>query len=200
MKLLSIILFKWVANGLPIQLTSAYDLSPFGFFQRGSVKEVALFVSREVVQRSKPGDRHSVLHKEHFCHVMIRGENLACAVLSDEDYPQRVIFSLINTAFDEFDKAVPESQWINLTTDASFNVASLEPLLLKFQNPEEADKIMKIQKDLDETKDILIKSIDQLLDRGEKLENLAKQSQDLSFQSKIFLDRSTEMNSCCIIL
>jgi len=64
----------------------------------------------------------------------------------------------------------------------------------------EADKIMKIQKDLDATKDILVKSIDQLLERGEKLETLAQKSNDLSFQSKVFLEKSESLNSCCIIL
>ena len=73
-------------------------------------------------------------------------------------------------------------------------------LVKKYQNPAEADKIMKIQKDLDDTKAILIQSMDKLLDRGEALNSLAAKSDDLSFQSKIFLDQSAGLNSCCSIL
>ncbi len=54
--------------------------------------------------------------------------------------------------------------------------------------------------ELDETKDILVKSIDQLLERGEKLESLAEKSNDLSFHSKAFMKQAESMNSCCVIL
>ena len=73
-------------------------------------------------------------------------------------------------------------------------------LVKKFQVPHEADKILKIQKDLDETKTILVQSMDKLLDRGEALDSLANKSGDLSLQSKIFLDQASGLNSCCSIL
>ena len=40
------------------------------------------------------------------------------------------------------------------------------------QNPEAADKLAKIQRDLDETKIILHKTIESVLDRGEKLDQV----------------------------
>jgi len=58
----------------------------------------------------------------------------------------------------------------------------------------------KIQNDLDKTKDIIINSMQQLMDRGERLEVLAQRSEDLSFQSKVFLEKSQDMNRCCVIL
>ena len=42
----------------------------------------------------------------------------------------------------------------------------------------------QVSKSLDETKDILVKSIDEVLERGEKLEDLVDISKDLSAQSK----------------
>ena len=42
-------------------------------------------------------------------------------------------------------------------------------LPLRYQNPDEADSMSKIYKDLDETKDILHKNMETLLDRGEKV-------------------------------
>ncbi len=41
------------------------------------------------------------------------------------------------------------------------------------QNPEAADKLAKIQRDLDETKIILHKTIESVLDRGEKLDHVS---------------------------
>ena len=42
---------------------------------------------------------------------------------------------------------------------------SLEATLTKYQNPAEADKLMAIQKDLDETKAIMHKNIEAALER-----------------------------------
>ena len=40
------------------------------------------------------------------------------------------------------------------------------------QDPAQADKLTKIQRDLDETKIILHKTIESVLDRGEKLDQV----------------------------
>jgi len=201
MRIFSVLVFKWVnSDTRPILLHATYEVSHLGIFQRGSAREIALFVSREVLQRSKPGDRHSVLHSEHMCHACIKPDRLCVAVITDEEYPQRVAFGLVNTVFEEFLNVHPSSVWGQQQKDTDLKVPAIEGVIQKYQDPSEADKIMKIQKDLDETKDILIKSIDQLLERGEKLDSLAQKSQDLSFQSKVFMEKSQDLNKCCIIL
>jgi hypothetical protein len=45
--------------------------------------------------------------------------------------------------------------------------------VLGVQDPAQADKLAKIQRDLDETKIILHKTIESVLDRGEKLDNVS---------------------------
>jgi hypothetical protein len=45
---------------------------------------------------------------------------------------------------------------------------------------------MKIQKDLDETKIVLHKTIEKVLERGEKIDDLVAKSDGLSAQSKMF--------------
>ncbi|GAB4822213.1 hypothetical protein N2152v2_009259 [Parachlorella kessleri] len=53
-------------------------------------------------------------------------------------------------------------------------------------DPAQADKLTKIQRDLDETKIILHKTIESVLDRGEKLDQLVDKSADLSMASQMF--------------
>ncbi|KAF2317074.1 hypothetical protein GH714_011536 [Hevea brasiliensis] len=53
------------------------------------------------------------------------------------------------------------------------------------QDPAEADKLLKIQRELDETKIILHKTIDSVLARGEKLDSLVEKSSDLSAASQL---------------
>ena len=52
-----------------------------------------------------------------------------------------------------------------------------------------ADKILKIQRELDETKVVLHKTIDSVLARGEKLDNLVDKSTNLSMASQMFYKR-----------
>lgn len=62
----------------------------------------------------------------------------------------------------------------------------LRDYLQKYQDPQQADSIMKIQKELDETKITLHKTIESVLQRGEKIDDLVAKSDGLSSQSKLF--------------
>ena len=53
---------------------------------------------------------------------------------------------------------------------------SLKFVFFLLQDPAAADKLAKIQRDLDETKIILHKTIESVLDRGEKLDQVGEPS------------------------
>ena len=65
------------------------------------------------------------------------------------------------------------------------------------QDAAQADKLTKIQRDLDETKVTLHQTIEGMLARGEKLENLVDKSSDLSMASQMFYKQARKTNSCC---
>jgi synaptobrevin family protein YKT6 len=67
----------------------------------------------------------------------------------------------------------------------------------KYQDPAAADKLLQIQRELDETKIVLHKTIDSVLARGEKLDNLVEKSSDLSLASQMFYKQARKTNSCC---
>jgi len=52
------VLFKGPNNA--IWLKSAYELTTFSFFQRGSVQEFMAFVSKTIVERTQTAARQSV--------------------------------------------------------------------------------------------------------------------------------------------
>ena len=58
--------------------------------------------------------------------------------------------------------------------------------MTRFQDPNEADTIMKVQAELDETKVVLHKTIESILERGEKLDSMVERSDEFSAQSKLF--------------
>jgi hypothetical protein len=60
-----------------------------------------------------------------------------------------------------------------------------------------ADKISKIQKSLDDVKDIMSKNIEDVLKRGETLDSLMEKSADLSTVSVQFYKKAKKTNQCC---
>lgn len=68
---------------------------------------------------------------------------------------------------------------------------------LNNQNPANADKIRKIQQNLDEVQKIMVMNLEEAIGRGEKIEELAQKSDHLSESSKMFLRDSKKLNRCC---
>jgi synaptobrevin family protein YKT6 len=59
---------------------------------------------------------------------------------------------------------------------------------------------MRVQQELDETKVVLHKTIESVLERGEKLDSLVDKSEALSSSSKMFYKQAKKTNSCCILM
>lgn len=195
MKITAILILKDVDDGDPILLTNAMDLTSFGYFQRGTVKEMIFFVSRTIAKRTPIGRRQSVQHEDYLVHAYNRN-NLVGLVFANTEYPPRSAFSVVNKVLDEY-TAQKGNSWQQAIADNKDSLPFLEDALAKYQDPVEADKLMKIQKELDETKIILHKTIDSVLDRGEKLDTLVDKSNDLSMASQLFYQQAKKNNQCC---
>ncbi|KAG8920555.1 palmitoyltransferase [Tulasnella sp. 417] len=186
-----------VTSGQGVSLSSESDLGSFSFYQKGSVGEFMGFMSKTVAERTAPGQRQSVQEGNYIAHAYNRGgdQQLVSVMITDADYPVRPAFSLLSKILDEYATAVPESQWSNPP-----EFPATKAYLAKYQDPKQADNIMKVQAELDETKIILHKTIESVLERGEKLDNLVDRSNALSAQSKMFYKTAKKQNSCCVIM
>jgi len=183
------------AETTPSLLEVEFELGSFSFFKRPTVKELVTFFMRQVVQRTDPGQKNLVDEGDYVCHAFVTGDSLACAVITDKSYPTRIGFSLAALVLQEF-KAHNDS-WQRIRGDAQITTREIQSLLIKYQKPDEADNMSKIQKDLEDIKGILHKSMEDLLTRGEKLENIIERSDDLSASSKEFLWQAKKQNACC---
>lgn len=157
----------------------AADLSSFGYFQRNSADDFLKFTTKMVVGRMEVGTRTSIKEKNYICHAFVRVDNTAVVVVSDEEYPPRVAHT------------------INMKVLEEFPQCNLDNYISKFQDPKEADSMMRLQAELDETKIILHSTIANLLRRGEKLDDLVAKSEDLSSQSKLFYKTARKTTRCC---
>lgn len=180
-------------------LKAAYDVSSFSFFQRSSIQEFMTFTSALLVERSAIGSRASVKEQDYLCHVYVRNDKLGAVVIADGEYPSRVCFTLLDKVLEEFSRQVSSIDWPSGSPD-TITYAALDGYLSKYQNPREADAMSKVQAELDETKIILHSTMESLLERGEKLDDLVQKSEHLGTQSKAFYKTARKQNSCCVVM
>jgi len=155
-------------------------------------------LAQTVAERTKPGQRQDVEQESYTFHAYARSEGVAAIAITDHDYPTLVAHQLLSKVVDEFLSAHPRSSWA--TGDATMNMPQLREYLNKYQDPNQVDSIMRIQKELDETKIVLHKTIDAVLQRGEKIDDLVAKSDGLSAQSKMFYQTAKKQNSCCVLM
>lgn len=157
-------------------------------------------------------------------HAYGRTEGVAGIIISDHDYPALVAHQLLSKVVDEFLAKYPRTAFA--TSNAKLDYPELKDYIVKYQDPQQADSIMKIQKELDETKIVLHKTIESVLERGENIDKLVQKSDGLSAQSKMFYtqvslpmrqeqvcsekeavltldvrhDQAKKQNSCCVLM
>ncbi|TEB05091.1 snare protein YKT6 [Coprinellus micaceus] len=199
MKIFAISILLAPPSGATSMLSSASDLSSFSFFQRGSIEEFMTFFAKTVSERTQQGQRQSVQENNYIAHVYNRGgaEQLCAVIICDQEYPVRPAFSLLSKLLDDFISKVQTSSYSN---PSSISFPDIQNYLQKYQDPTQADTIMRVQQELDETKIVLHKTIESVLQRGEKLDSLVDRSNALSAQSKMFYKQAKKQNSCCSIM
>ncbi|KAI5356945.1 putative Longin domain, v-SNARE, coiled-coil domain-containing protein [Septoria linicola] len=181
-----------------VELSAERDLSSFSRFTRSSVGEFLTVFAKTVAERTNPGQRQDVEEQSYTFHSYARSEGVCGIIISDHEYPKLVAHQLLSKVLDEFLSRYPRTAWENSNGEVPF--AQLKEYIVKYQDPQAADSIMKIQKELDETKIVLHKTIESVLERGEKIDSLVAKSDGLSAQSKMFYTQAKKQNSCCVVM
>jgi len=179
------------------ELVAEKELSAYSRFTRTNYGEFMTLFAKTVAERTRPGQRQDVEEQDYTFHAYGRTEGVCGIIISDHQYPALVAHQLLSKVMDEFLSSHPRSAWAN-NQPQSF--PELKEYLAKYQDPHQADSIMKIQRELDETKIVLHKTIESVLQRGEKIDDLVAKSDGLSSQSKMFYQQAKKQNSCCLVM
>jgi len=202
MRLLGFYLFSWNANS-PHLINSTTELSHINFFTRRMVKEGFLFSARLSVSRLKPGNRVFLDNAQEpnlKSYVYIDQQKLAIVIIFDHEYPQKVLLSMGEEINQEFYNTFSNEKIKNMKKDEHISMPKLEIIIKKYQDPKEADKLLKIKTELEFINEIMHKNIDDILKRGELLEDLINKSNDLSGMSYNFYKQSRNANKKCCSL
>lgn len=162
------------------------------------------FLAQTVAERTSPGTRQEVEEKGSHCYAYGRSDGICGIVITNADYPRMVAHSLNSKVVDDFLKTHPKSSYLTLNkTPGGEDPIKWPPLkdyITRYLEPAEADPTTRAQMELDETKVILHKTIESVLERGEKIDNLVAKSDGLSASSKMFYKQSKSQNSCCAVM
>ena len=180
------------------EIAAEKELSAYSRFTRNNYGEFMTLFAKTVAERTRPGQRQDVEEQDYVFHAYGRSEGVCGILITDAAYPSLVAHQLLSKAVDDFLAKHPRSSW--QTGTPTLAVPELKDYLDKYQDPQQADSILKIQKELDETKIVLHKTIESVLQRGEKIDDLVAKSDGLSAQSKMFYKQAKNTNSCCILM
>ena len=152
-----------------------------------SYNEFMMLFCKTVAERTRPGQRQDIEERSYTFHAYGRTEGVAGVIITDGDYPALVAHQILSKVVDEFLAKYPCTAFSDRNLqDNACPLPQLKEYIHKYQDPSQADSIMKIQKELDETKIVLHKTIESVLERGEKIDSLVAKSDGLSQQSKMF--------------
>ena len=190
-------------------LVTCYMTDFLSFWVRGGIEQGCLFVSRVIVERIAPGNHLTVsadndgelamkeLFSDYVCHVYVMDDGLSIACVTTKNYPARAAFGMMFEVINKFRELKPD--WIKLVgrkKDKKIAFPFMVNKCKQHHHPQENDKILKINAEVDKVKGIMQKNIEDILARGENLDRLIENTQDLEEGSKIFLKGSKETNSC----
>lgn len=182
----------------PIIISMEYDISDISFFNKTKTIELLKFITRTTCKKINNSTQkyQTINYNDMYSIYSTHNNNIYSIMITTNDYSKRIPFIIMNDL-------IQSIQSLNIDDSNEDIFLVYEPLkiaLVKYQKPEEVDKIEKIKLDINSTIEILHKSIDSLLERGEKLEDLIEKSNDLSKSSQTFFKTAAKQNSCCVIL
>lgn len=158
------------------------------------------------MKRTAAGSRASAVHNEFKCLSFVDTDGIACAIVVSETYDERPGYSALGKTFQFVRKSEIYNKfratWAKADKDMNYTEleSGINEIMKQYMDPLKADKLLAIKYELEETKQIMYKNIDDLLAANEKIEDLVQKSQDLSDLSKGMARKAKDLNRCCIIL
>lgn len=156
-----------------------FNLKKFSFFTRGTVKDTITFVSQELANNLETYEFQEYVHKfnddKTYKLFSLVYNNFAYIACTDDEYPASVAHKFL----------------------LEVRKGNVEQVMEDYQDPKSKDVMMQVQEEIDKTKEELSKSLMSVLERNNKLEDLAEKSQHLCYQTKLLFKEAKKKNRCC---
>lgn len=167
------------------------DIAEVSFWSRSLVRSALQEAVLEITPQVSTETFIEISYDKYHCHALkvvkpnkVFKSQITIMVLTDEKYSPRIAKDLI----------------LSILEDYTAGRVDLPATMSKNENAEGMDKIIKINRELETTKNIMLNNINKILERGESLEKLHIKATDLELRSRVFREKTENLNSCCSIL
>ena len=139
-------------------------------------------ITLEILGRMEPGDQNvSLVHESYAFHYLTR-EGVTFLCLSDDLDTRRVAFAFLNELMQSFMTQYGDRAQTAIAFSMSDFAPQLRRMMDHFNDPS-SDSVQAVQQRLSDVKNVMVRNIDSVLERGERLEVLVDKSDHLNQQA-----------------
>ncbi|KAM0676686.1 palmitoyltransferase [Binucleata daphniae] len=157
-----------------------FNLSQFNFLTRNSIKELirhfALEISKAINDVNFQEFKQNFDNKKTVWFYVKIIKGYLYMIVTENEYPRMIAYMLIK--------------------DMEENKKNYKELQEEYEDVESKDLLTCVNKQLDETKIVLTRTLEDVVGRGEKLDDLVSKSDNLSTQTKALFNMSKKQNRC----
>lgn len=181
-----------VHDGLPLAATIEDDDLDADYPEHKS--QCKALLKQQVPTQTEP--RVTVEAGDHYLYHIWSRDGVAFVCLTDRVYPRRLAYSCLDDVASAFDRDYPPDQVQRATRPYELirftNV--LQRLKRSFQDVRSKQNIERLQADLVDVTNIMTANINELLERGTKLEKMSLLSTNLSQDARRYVKDAQQLN------
>uniref|UniRef100_A0A6B2LEZ5 V-SNARE coiled-coil homology domain-containing protein n=1 Tax=Arcella intermedia TaxID=1963864 RepID=A0A6B2LEZ5_9EUKA len=138
-------------------------------------------------------NKMSYAFEKHYFHYIV-SDGVTYLCIADEGFGRRIPFAFLDDIKGRFLATYRDRGKTASPNEMQYDFSRiLQTQMEYYSKNENADKIMQLRKDLDDVQKIMVKNIDKVLERGQKIELLVEQTEQLTSSSFQFKKKSTEL-------
>jgi vesicle-associated membrane protein 7 len=151
--------------------------------------EILQTVRQQVLPKTQTQAKVTFEAQQRKYHVL-RSTNggVVFVAVGDATYATRLAYSLLEKVSGSFLQCFREASQQTPANCSSFS-RNLRTEV-EFYNGPQADKLKKLQSDIDGVKDVMLQNLDVVIQRGDKIDNLVEKSGNLAAESDTFFTQS----------
>lgn len=173
-------------------IAEAEQLNSISFFKRGKVRNLIISSVKQFCSGIKRGEFREAVseHQLYFRAAAMCGlEGITLFAIVNENYSQYALRMLVRRLTHRFEEVKP--------IRAGECKHHLEQYIKIYSDPHSIDTISKLKNNLEEVKEIMLKNIDKILERGVSIQTLLIKSGQLKETSKLFYQRTKKVRGGC---
>jgi synaptobrevin homolog YKT6 len=185
----------------PITLYNAYYSSKFPFFARSNIKKILIEIGREIIKRIKSDTFYSIKVDKDNINGIVHGyvnNGIGCIIIDDNKNHTEHIKGFLKKSLMIMSEQA--SHYEIIKSDIYLTNKELDKFFIDGNDELKNDKLIQVRNEVDVTKAVILDSIDALLERGEKIEDLLIRNETLEKEAREYLKRTKDLNRCCQII